>query len=478
MAKRRRWRPVCTGETGFPPTACQVSATLCPADNFDKPGALEGGLLNGRERDEGDRTRRQAAVLRFLSAMHDIAGERDLVQALIQASAVWFDLDARAYRRELTGGFIAEMWLPGAQADGYPREIACGDLELRGAPRRLSSMADLDRLGWSSFQSEVLLLPLAGGPTVNWVIVVAGQVGQEAEAMLTVACRTAGAIVEHLAERRSRALEGRLRLKLAGAGGSVGEAAQAALEELVRVSGASAARLHLDVDGGAPPLTLAEAGSVPPDLLGGSGATGGAGESAGRVVLSAEVGVGRVARLGLVAGNGARFDTSQVRLAEAGFDVLAAWLGGVAAATRNSQAARANEKQPLEAAIGDEMDWVRRLSLRGGVLVASFGAGESAGATAVSSVIEAMRDELRSSDLLGQLAGGEVAALLVRATSDGVLSAAWRVRKRLEQVTRDRRLPPVVLGHALYPAQGAETLGALVHRARSGNGSSGVALFG
>jgi hypothetical protein len=39
--------------------------------------------------------------------------------------------------------------------------------------------------------------------------------------------------------------------------------------------------------------------------------------------------------------------------------------------------------------------------------------------------------------------------------------------KRLERLSRERRLPPVALGHTLCPADGADSLGALVSQART-----------
>ena len=127
---------------------------------------------------------------------------------------------------------------------------------------------------------------------------------------------------------------------------------------------------------------------------------------------------------------------------------------------------KAGANLAADTATGDEMERVKRLSLKGGVLVARFSNGGPPGAWAVTSVIEAMRGELRSSDLLGQLPTGEITALLVRASADGVMSVAWRVRERLEELARDRQLPPIELGHTLYPDGGAESLSALVERAR------------
>jgi len=56
--------------------------------------------------------------------------------------------------------------------------------------------------------------------------------------------------------------------------------------------------------------------------------------------------------------------------------------------------------------------------------------------------------------------------VLVRTSADGVASAALRVRQRLDTLARSRQLPPVVVGHALYPTGVTESPLALVARAR------------
>ena len=102
----------------------------------------------------------------------------------------------------------------------------------------------------------------------------------------------------------------------------------------------------------------------------------------------------------------------------------------------------------------------------GGVLVASVPGAQGPDPRVLSIVIRTVRKELRSVDLLGQLGGGDIAAVLVRTTPDGVARAADRVRARLDALARSHELPPMVLGHALYPAGQAGSPASLVERAR------------
>jgi hypothetical protein len=113
-----------------------------------------------------------------------------------------------------------------------------------------------------------------------------------------------------------------------------------------------------------------------------------------------------------------------------------------------------------------ELDKARRLSLSGGVLVASVPGSAVADPRVQSVVIRTVRAELRSADLMGQLPGGDIAAVLVRTDAEGVAKAAERVRGRLDALARARQLPAVVVGHALYPAGAGESHVGLLARAR------------
>ncbi len=172
----------------------------------------------------------------------------------------------------------------------------------------------------------------------------------------------------------------------------------------------------------------------------------------------------------LLAGPGAPFTVEHGQRARAGAEVLSTWLAGVwtgAAGHLGVRDAEVPAAPPFETAMEGELQRAKRLRLDGGVLVASVpGAGGIADSRAVALVIQTLREELRSSDLLGQLVGGDVAAVLVRTSADGVATAASRVRQRLDALARERQVPPVVVGHALYSSGAFESPGVLVARAR------------
>ena len=63
--------------------------------------------------DERQRSRRLSGAFRFVEFITETADESALSRALVQAAAVWYDVDARIYRaiyRELS------LYTPGCQA--------------------------------------------------------------------------------------------------------------------------------------------------------------------------------------------------------------------------------------------------------------------------------------------------------------------------------------------------------------------------
>jgi hypothetical protein len=335
------------------------------------------------------------------------------------------------------GGRLAtDGWLPGVVPAASPPKIDCAAFVAPAGSVRVSSMAAVD----------------------------------EAEANLAATCQVASAAIVQPADPQAHEVQLRLARRIAFGQGTLPVLTQEAFEDLLAAVGAARGRLVVRAPDATQATTLAVVGgwltTMPiPDLE----------------PLRTEFGPDRIVTTVRLTGGGAAgaefqavdrvpLTRDQAFLAEAGMALLGTWLSGVTSAAAGKPVQQVGEVRPaptLEDAIGGEMERVKRLSLKGGVLVAKFTNGGPPRGWTVASVIEAMREELRSSDLLGQLPTGEITALLVRASADGVVSVACRVRERLEALACQRRLPPIELGHALYPDGGAESLSALVERARA-----------
>ena len=418
-----------------------------------------------REQEHGDRARRLSAVMRFVAQMRDTPGETELVDSLVQAAAVWYDLDARAYRRGLDGRYELAVHLPGADVADDPGTLDGCDLVSRDAACRVASLSELEQLGWHGQQAEMLLLPVAAADTIRWIIAIAGTVDHETEDLLLLVCRTAGGVIERQDAKRAGEVGSRLGRRMSQGRESFQSRARGLVEEIGALLGAAGVRLSVRA-GERRPLTLALAGgpwdgSPPPAIDAGASVL-----DAGRLTFGLALGNEGVGILEIVARPGLLFGLEEVATAAAAANAVGAWLCGV-----SSSAGRLREIEglavppPFEREIQTELDRARRLSLKGGVLVATV-PGMAPAPTVLSAVIQVVRSELRSSDLLGQLAGGDIAAVLVRTSREGVARAAVRVRQRLDAMARERRLPAVVVGHAMYPGAGPDSPSSLVARAR------------
>jgi hypothetical protein len=420
------------------------------------------------DQDPGDRVRRLSAAMRFLSQMHGIGSETDLIQAVIQAAAVWHDLDARAYRR---GRDVLEMWLPGAELENDPRELTAGALVKPDEVTRISSMADFEQLGWHNAQREVVLLPIAPQGRIRWLLVVPGALDRETEVMLLLVCRTAASVLDKLASEDARALSARLADALAKANGEVAPVADALLGEFMTATGAVRGTLAIRRQTADKPVVLAARGDV------------GRGEprsdvAAGQPVLLPErlaialgLGGGADALVDLGAGPTMPFGIAAASLAEAGVSVIRAWLAGLSLAERRapvSQRTEVSPAAPFEPSLGEEVGRARRLRLKGGVLVLGIEAAEAAANLQARSVLlEALRSAIRSTDLLGRCEAAQAARRSSRARTQAAENRAGQralsarrgrdagnaAQPRAERGNEDGRLEVLQLtsGHCQWP---------------------------
>jgi hypothetical protein len=179
--------------------------------------AFEQELGTAASPDDRTGARRLLGVLRFLSYLREVDNERELFAVVVQAAAVWYDVDAFAYRRTAAGKYVLDVSLPGAPASldarGLPPAIAA---RLQDAPLLLSSAADLEALGWRDPAHDVLLLPMSTNGRPAWVLAVAGTVSDECQTTLAAVRTVLAAVLQRLVHRRAAAVEERLRQAFRG----------------------------------------------------------------------------------------------------------------------------------------------------------------------------------------------------------------------------------------------------------------------
>ena len=154
------------------------------------------------ERQHSRRLAGDAAVLRHLV---ETDGEADLAHAIVQAAAVWFDVDARIFQRDLAGDFVLHTALPGARVEDAARRLSAhwfaesADTVRLGRYRNGAPWRGSPRSCWSRCRS-------AGRRSGCWLS--SAQFPADAEPLFAVLGRVVGVQLDTIrARRRDRTRE-------------------------------------------------------------------------------------------------------------------------------------------------------------------------------------------------------------------------------------------------------------------------------
>ena len=135
------------------------------------------------------RSRRLGGVLRFLDFVATASDEETLTQALVQAAAIRYDVDARIYRRRLSGEFRLETWLPGVEPDPASRRLPADVISDGIDIQRLVSAGDLGETGAGH---DAMVIALAAAGRSDWILALIGHVPSDADTVLRLLGRVAG----------------------------------------------------------------------------------------------------------------------------------------------------------------------------------------------------------------------------------------------------------------------------------------------
>ena len=410
-------------------------------------------------RDERQGSRRLLAILRFLRYLLEASTEAELAQALVQAAAVWFDVDARIYRRELSGDFALVSWLPGVDPDTIARQV---DGHLVGAEREVRRLPATPDLVTQSSVGEVVLVPLTGSASVDWVLTLAGAVPQEAESVFPVIARVVGVQLEALRSRRVN--EARLRFETIVRQSSLA-AERLALQlvgEVVRTTGADAATLTLVRDGESRRIVsfgphAEEPHGVQDDTWV---------MQSERFICALPLAGSQRAVLEVRPAAGAVLGRDAADVAAVFARVLQTWLVGATSSFVDATDVIDVPEPvhtapgPFEKRIEEELERAKRFDLDLSLVLVDL----ASPSPAVAQIVEALRRELRGSDLLGTMSGRQVAALLTHTDDRGLDNVVARVRRRLADAADRLNIADVRVGQAAFSAD-CRTAAALVSRA-------------
>jgi hypothetical protein len=421
--------------------------------------AIEADLSSGDVlREERQRSRRLLAILRFLRYLIETGDESDLTQALVQAAAVWFDVDARIYHRDLAGHFVLHNWLPGAEPDEASRRF---DIHVLGTEREVKRIAPSPDLGSLAFSgAEVVLIPLAGTSRTDWVMTLSGNVPSEADSVFQVVGRVVGVQLESLQTKRIDEARRRFETIVRQAGLATERIALQLVGELAKTTSAGNASVTLVRNGDTRRIVSfgppEEESAVPGDtwVMGPD-----------RFVCGLALGGDQRAVLELRPAAGARFTTHAADVTVTCAHVLQTWLVGAVSSFKDpmdalSAPAPAPAVSAFEKRIEEELERAKRFDLHLSLVLVDV----SAPSDAVAQIQEALRRELRGSDLLGTTRGRQVAALLTHTDDRGLDNVVGRLRRRLADAADRLKISDVKLGQAAFSPD-CRTADALLSRA-------------
>ena len=420
---------------------------------------LESDMVVWEKLDRSDQRARWAeSLLRFIDYLDGCDDEAAVFTAVVQAAAVWGDLDAQVFARTVQHQYALDTSLPIRRRDEAPATFDAAFIDTRHDPLRLTSIAELEQLGWRGGVSEVTLYPIAlAAHPAAWVLAVVGTIDDRFDQVFRTLTRTVGARLESFVGRRVRVLREDLVAHMQLPDAPVAAVAAQLLGDFMGALPLSGVRVWLPSVDADERQILAEVGT-----LSGEGLPDALPETEpllqpGRLLLPLQVGLASPGLLVLESGVGETFSLGDTAVAEAGATALEVWLAGavrgLASATSGQGVTRASGE--FERRIAEEIERARRFNLRTGLIVIDASDGEAQRrCLSQAPVVEAVRGQLRASDILGQLMDGRLAALLVHTDAQGVDAVATRMERRLTSLTGDAAVPLAVLGAAAFPSAG------------------------
>ena len=396
--------------------------------------------------DEKQQSRRLLGTLRFVRHLAEIDSEAGLAQAVVQAAAVWFDVDARIFERDLGGDFVLHTSLPGAHVEEPARHLSSHRVGSSLEPARLGPVPEW---GDVAQESEVTLVPLSSGATTNWVLALIGSLPADAEVLFAVLGRIIGVQLETIRTARRDQVRERLQSLVEHGGGVHELVAVRFVRELADMTAAAAASLVLTRLGRERRLvSLGASAEIQEPGVRSSSSTRFTPEG---FVCALPLGDRAFGTLTLGPPPGERFGSDAALVTQVASDILHGWLA--AAEPSLIDVTREPIRPPVSAfvqRIEEELERAKRFDLRFSLVLVQIARPEAVDEDATSLMQDAMRQELRGSDVLGTMSGDRVAALLTHTDSAGSHRVVDRLRRRLSETAEPLQLAGVTVGQAAF----------------------------
>lgn len=430
--------------------------------------ALEADLsLTGQLIDVRYRNRRVHGILKFLLQLGaDPDNEREMMKAVIQAATVWFDADCRIYQRQPDDSFLLAAMLPGATEQRGGVRLEAMRAEKLIASRRLPSAGDLEELGLAGRRDEVLVLPVGSTPRPVWLLVLAGTIDQEVELTFSAIARVLAGVLQTREAARIDRWQQRLAAFMSEPHRAPERVILGLLEALATGAGAVGARVTLIGPGESRALAaLGHAAKSTHEKTTGESKPIKSPDEEG-ISENIEVGPDTKLRVTLWPAPGAaRTAAADLR---SWVTALRPWLlQTVSTLSQDGAVADPAFMSTFERRIQEEVERAKRFNLGLGLVV--IGAShEPASAAILEGLLDAVRPDIRASDLTGRLSGDMVAIVLVHTEAVGADTVLARVRRRLESLGAGRSGRLVHLGKAVYTTEHTSADGLIAEALRAG----------
>jgi len=423
-------------------------------------GAIEADL-SSREDLDGERQQARAVrgALRFVTYLAAATTAQQVAEAAIQAAAVWFDADARVYRRQPGGTFALVASLPGAgvSTDGRVQsDIALGPLTVSGPFVRPTPLGA---------GREGLVVPMVSSGPAEWALVLVGPVPADADVTLEALGRVLGVQMERLALVRT--IESRRRFEeiLVRSERAIELTALDVLRELVAATGGSSAAILVQHGQDLRRMAAVGAGTNTAQETGeAAGLHDEFVSSASLQVRSFNLGTGRRARLEIRAASDAAFGADTPLITDACASVLRAWLpAAVRPVPQSSPLLIPSVVADFVRRIEEELARAKRFDRDLALVVVESGVLPWSQDT-VERLVDVLRGELRGSDVLGMVGERRLVVLLIETHRSSVGTVVRRLRDRLGRAIPELKIPALVLGQAAFSTE-CSTADALLSQA-------------
>jgi hypothetical protein len=422
--------------------------------------------LSSREDLDGERQQARAVrgALKFVTYLASATTAQQVAQAAIQAAAVWFDADARVYRRQPGGAFTLVASLPGA---GVPTDGRVQSDVALSALSPLSVDGPFVRPMPLGAGREGLVVPMVSSGPADWVLVLLGPVPADADVTLEALGRVLGLQMERLALARTIETRRHFEEVLVRSERAIELTALDVLRELVSTTGGNSAAILVQhgqevrrmaaVGGGVntpQPPVMGDTAGLPDEFV----------SSAALQVRSFNLGTGRRARLEIRAASDAPFGVDAPLIIDACASVLRSWLpAAVRPVPETSPLLIPSVVADFARRIEEELARAKRFDRDLALVVVESGVLPWSQDT-VDRLLDVLRGELRGSDVLGMIGERRLVVLLIETHCSGVGTVVRRLRDRLGRAIPELKIPALVLGQAAFSTE-CSTADALLSQA-------------